>query len=95
MMSAPRSSLVVAVGVRGVRSAVAVACGRTTKDWKGEEWTKGRERTGDNANAFFDDRPKANRAGTEHKLGWVAVETEIAESNDCCAACTWRTLKKN
>lgn len=87
------SSLVAAVGVRIVWSAVTIACGRTTEDWEREEWTKGRKRTGDNTNAFFYDGPETDGAGAEHELGWIAVETQIAESDDCCTACAWRTLK--
>lgn len=93
MMSTPGSSLIAAVRVRSVWGAVAFACRRTAEDWKGEEWTKGRERTGNNTNAFFDDGPETDSAGTEHEFGRVTVETEIAKSDDCCTAGTWGTLK--
>lgn len=93
MMSTPGSSLVVAVGVRSVWSVVAFACRRTAEDWKGEEWTKGRKRASYDTDAFFNDGPETDSPGTEHEFGWVAVETKIAESDDCCAACTWRTLE--
>lgn len=92
-MSTSGSSLIVAVAVRSVWGAVAFARGRTAEDGEGEEWTKGRERTGNNTNAFFDDGPETDSAGTEHEFGWVAVETEIAQSDDCCAAGTWGKLE--
>jgi hypothetical protein len=50
------------------------------------------ERAGNDADAFFNYRPEADLAGAKHEFCRVAVKSEVAESDDCCAACTGEKL---
>lgn len=62
----------------GGRGAVASASGAMAKDGKREEGAKSGERAGNDADAFFNDRPETNFPGAEHEFGGVAVQAQVA-----------------
>lgn len=58
------------------------------EEGKGEDGPESWERAGEDADAFFDDGPEPDFSSAEHEFRRVAVETEVAEPDDRCAACT-------
>lgn len=82
-VSTPGRVLVVPGRVVGVAAGAAAA-----EKGQGEERAEGVQRAGDDTDALLDDGPQTNLAGAKHELGGVVVESQEAESYDCCATRT-------